>query len=893
MAAFSRIAALVRSWASRLHTEAKDFDPAELATAQEDLRARYRALRLLLSANTKALGLMAEMEIAAAGDRPVDMAFIRARCTALVVSVYQMVRQLNAMADGRYASLFDSIHRVKEQLRLVLEERSRDADAPLVVPLQAVDRSIRGIVGAKMGHLGEIRNVLKLRVPDGFVVTARAQEMFFLENDLWPEIDRLLLAAPPEGAHELFALASRIRQTIIAAELPAEIRQAIEGAYDELSKEMGCAPTLAVRSSALDEDAVGASFAGQYHSVLNVRRENLAGAYREVVSSMYTAQAIEYRLQRGLRDDRNRMCVGCQVMIDARVGGVAYTGHPSDPEDRNVHISAAVGLPMAVVDGRSLTDTVVVSRAEPRSILRQTIASKTLQFVCDAEEGVERQEVPEQLKRSPALDAADALHLADQALRLEEHFGSPQDLEWALGRDGELFILQSRPMQQLMRVDRESTREEAGPPLVRGGLCASPGVAAGPVRWVRRDSDALAFSEGDVLVLPQPLPDFAALLSRAVAVVSEQGGIAGHLATVARELGLPALFAVEGAGALDEGKTVTVDADNLAIYAGRSERLLAGQVSKRSLASDSPVHRALTRVMEFIAPLNLLDPDAVSFRPENCVTLHDITRFCHEQAVRETFDVSRDSKFPRIASKQLHHKVRMQWWILDLDDGLADDVHGKYVRLEQINCAPFHALWEGMTVVPWEGPPAVDGRGLASVIFEATTNPALGTTVGPQQQQGNYFMISRQFMNLQARFGMHFCVVEALAGDRDEENYLTFTFKGGAADDTRREARARFIADLLEERGFAVIVHGDTTAARVAGLTRDNVLFQVKVIGYLLMHTRQLDMIMANPLTVERYRAKIRADLDDLPRTLGDKINVQDDGNRTRERRDNPREETP
>jgi pyruvate,water dikinase len=206
----------------------------------------------------------------------------------------------------------------------------------------------------------------------------------------------------------------------------------------------------------------------------------------------------------------------------------------------------------------------------------------------------------------------------------------------------------------------------------------------------------------------------------------------------------------------------------------------------------------------------------------------------------------------------------MQWWIIDLDDGFTGDVPGKYVRLEQIACAPFHALWEGMTVVPWEGPPAVDGRGFASVLFEATANPALGSPMGPQQPQGNYFLISRQFMNLQARFGMHFCVVEALASDRDGENYLSFSFKGGAADDTRKEARARFIADLLEERGYACTVEGDTVSARIDGLAAEGILVEVKGIGYLLLHTRQLDMIMADPKTVQRYRAKMQADLDGL-----------------------------
>jgi pyruvate,water dikinase len=428
-----------------------------------------------------------------------------------------------------------------------------------------------------------------------------------------------------------------------------------------------------------------------------------------------------------------------------------------------------------------------------------------------------------------------------------------------------LIILQSRPLQQVARVDREPARREAGEPLLCGGLCVSPGVAAGPVCWVRRESDALAFPEGAVLVLPQPLPRFAALLGRAVAVVSEHGGVAGHLATVARELGLPAIFSLQGIERLADGQTVTVDADGPGIWEGRVETLLALRpAAAEQAAVESPIRRTLASAMRWITPLELLDPDAPDFRAERCRTLHDITRFCHERAVKETFEAGRDGRFPHLASKQLHHNVRMQWWLLDLDDGFIGEIRGKYVKLEQIACEPFHALWKGMLAIPWEGPPAMDGRGFASVMFEATVNPALGSPLGPQQPQGNYFLVSRQFMNLQARFGAHFCVVEALAGKRAPENYVSFSFKGGAADARRKEARARFIADLLEGRGFVVDWRGDQLSARADGLPRAETIQRVQVVGYLLMHTRQLDMVMADPTAVESYRTKMRADLETL-----------------------------
>jgi pyruvate,water dikinase len=341
--------------------------------------------------------------------------------------------------------------------------------------------------------------------------------------------------------------------------------------------------------------------------------------------------------------------------------------------------------------------------------------------------------------------------------------------------------------------------------------------------------------------------------------------MAGHLATVAREFGVPALLGIgPGLRSVTEGELVTVDADRLAVYAGRVDEALERARRRPSLLAGSPVHDTLLAALALTAPLTLLDPDAPSFQPSSCRTLHDITRFCHEQAVREMFEFGREQRFPKHASKQLYHNVPMQWWVLDLEDGFTHQVTGRYVRLEEIASVPMRAVWDGMVAVPWPGPPAASGRGLAAVLFEATTNPALATPFQTSYTQRNYFMISRHFMNLQSRFGFHFSAVETLAGPRPEENYLGFSFKGGAADLGRRVGRIRLIAELLEEHGFAVAIKEDTATARIAGLPAVEMVQRLKVIGYLLMHTRQLDVIMDDPAAVERYRSKIRSDLATL-----------------------------
>jgi pyruvate,water dikinase len=851
----------LRAWLSR-RRRGDGSDPGGEGTAL--FRARYHALRQLLAANNKALEVMAEMERAAAGGRLFGFSFVRSSCTDVGVSVFRMVSHLDAIAPGSYAELSAVLERIQHRIQAVLAGHRSSGDGALVLPLSAIDRGFSDSAGAKMANLGEVANVVGLPVPAGFVITAAAYQRLLDHNGLQPEIDRLIQSSEGDRAADLFGLASRLQQLLIGAEIPPELAAAIESAYEEVAAAVGGRLALAVRSSAIGEDSPEASFAGQYSSELNVRSEHLLDAYRQVVASKYTAQAMQYRLRRGLRDDEVAMCVGAIAMVEARAGGVAYTGNPGDAGDRRVFIHAAPGLPKAVVDGGLPSDLYVVSRAEPQRVEERHVARKQLQLVADPDEGVARVEIRKDARELPALSDAEAVEVAEAALRLEAHYGLPQDVEWAVDEQGRVVVLQCRPLHQLAARPRPAAPPDIGEPAVRGGVCVSPGAGAGPVCRVERDSDAMRFPDGAVLVVTHPVPRWAALLERAAAVLAREGGIAGHLATVARELGVPGVFAMPGLEALADGLEVTVDADSCAVYPGCVPELLEQTRSRPILMAGSPVHDSLLRAMAHITPLTLLDPDALSFRPSSCETLHDITRFCHETAVREMFEFGRRHRFPRHAAKQLHHNVPMQWWLLDLEDGFSREIAGRYVHLDEIACRPMLALWDGMVAVPWEGPPAMSGRGFASVLFEATANPALATPFRKPYAQRNYFMISRSFVNLQSRFGFHFAAVEALASERERENYLSFSFKGGAADMSRRSTRVRLVAEILEERGFTVTIVEDTVTARLAGLPKAEMEGRLREVGYLLMHTRQLDMAMADPAAVRYYGDKIRRDLSVL-----------------------------
>jgi pyruvate,water dikinase len=499
-------------------------------------------------------------------------------------------------------------------------------------------------------------------------------------------------------------------------------------------------------------------------------------------------------------------------------------------------------------------------------VIKKEIRDKELKAVCLPEEGVVLQEDKE--GRKPVLTDNQALELARIALSLEEHFHTPQDIEWCLDQDGRLQILQSRPLKQMAALEREAEQEVPDvdyPTLLRGGEMASSGVAAGPVYQVRNNLDLLQFPEGAVLVTAFPHPTWATLLSRAAAIVTDRGGITGHLANVAREFGLPALFNTgQATAALTPGEIVTVDADGRSIYQGRVEELLQQTGAKQGAMLNTPVGQTLKEVMTCITPLNLTNPEAPNFRPGGCRTLHDLTRFAHEVAVKEMFAFEKHRALSKYFIKRLVTEVGLEWWVLDLDDGFKEEVAGNSVELANITSTPMLALWQGITAVPWEGPPPVDTRGFMSIVMGAATDPNLAAAGGTIFGNQNYFMISRDFCNLTSRLGFHFSTVEALVSDRAFENYIRFSFKGGAADYPRRVRRARFVADLLEQQHFLVDVKEDALFARLEGEQKDYMLSRLRILGYITIHTRQLDMIMLNDADVAFYRDKIVADLEKI-----------------------------
>ncbi|MFQ3320077.1 MAG: pyruvate,water dikinase [Natronomonas sp.] len=435
-----------------------------------------------------------------------------------------------------------------------------------------------GLVGGKGASLGEM-TAAGLPVPPGFVVTAQTYRTFIEETG----IDEALFEAVDVDSEDSAALAeaeATAKELILGTELPEEVREEVLAAYDDLDDGEAF---VAVRSSATAEDLPDASFAGQQETYLNITREDLIDRVKRCWASLFTQRAIYYRNEQGFEHDIVDIAVVVQTMVAADKSGVMFTSHPSTGEPKII-IEAAWGLGEAVVSGSVSPDNYVVDR-ETGEVLEATIADKKTKMVKDEATGetVER-DVEEAKREAQVLDEDEIAQLIDLGERAEDHYDEPQDIEWAIADsespsssrtqsgDGDVYMLQSRPITTISEEAVEEAATDGNGDVLVQGLGASPGIASGPVRIVRKLDQLDKVSEGDIIITEMTTPDMVPAMKRASGIVTDEGGMTSHAAIVARELGAPAVVgAGNGTEVLGDGQVVTIDGDKGTVTEGATE----------------------------------------------------------------------------------------------------------------------------------------------------------------------------------------------------------------------------------------------------------------------------------------------------------------------------------
>ena len=834
----------------------------------DTLRRRYERFQHLLEGNNRVLELIADAGEKLGGDHLFDRSYLEALTGDLERTVSGVVFDLNAMTDGRHPELVDAFERIHERVRSVLTP-GEVAESELVLPLAQIDLDLVDAVGGKMATLGELGRRLDLPIPPGFVVTAGACHRHFRASGLNREISLQAerLARDGDSVEEVAEhLQGMVRQVSPDREVARAIRQEIRRADRAGSR-------FAVRSSALGEDAEH-SFAGQHETLLNVSASEAVEAWREVVASLFSSQALRYRTERGLGVADALMPVGFVTMVPARASGVVHTVDPAAPQRDVMVVSSTLGLGPSVVQGASPVDRFELSREPCPRILSRHVADKELRLVARSGGGTEQAPVAASERTVASVYDDELVELALMARRIERHGGQHQEVEWAVDDAGRVVILQARGLRiQLSPTqERAATRElsrllDGHPVLFRdAGVIACRGVGAGPVVVIRTPDDLSGFPQGGVLVAQSASPRYSSVLGRASAVVTNVGASTGHLAAVARELRVPTLLDVRGAtDVLAEGMEVTVDAEENVIYPGVVDELLRFHLSNPPHEVEYEEFRLLRRLLRGIAPLNLHDPDAEGFRARSCATYHDVVRFAHEMAVRELVEMpGLRGQDRRRFVRRLDLPIPLDLDLIDLGGGLAEGDRSR-LSAEEVRSAPLSALLRGLAAPgSWRTEP-VD-MDMGSLIGSATRFTSLATP-DASQVRPNLAVITSDYLNLHLMLGYHFNLVDCHLSASPSENYIYFRFHGGVTEITRRSRRARMLASILEEYDFAVETKGDLVVGRLRDLGWDPMAHRLEMIGRLIGYSRQIDVLMRDEGAV---RARAREFVASEPARLDD-----------------------
>jgi len=818
---------------------------------KEFMKVRYQAFQNLLSTNNQVLELMADMEEKVSGEYLFDIHYIKTNVRLIGYEVSKIIESLNALSNNKYSE-FSAIHaNISQEVEKILEYKMEIPVSDLTIPLENLSGETVGIAGGKIAHLGEVKSRLNLPTPDGFVISAYAFVKFMDHNRLIEKISERMSLLNIENLEELNKFSKAVYHMIITSDISADLQEAVQNAYAKLCKKTGGKTMVSVRSSAIREDSEF-SFAGQYATFLNVPGDAILQKYKEVVASLFTPRAIFYSKTKGFSEGEMVMAVGVLNMVDAIAGGVMYSRDPNDPSTDHILINATHGLGVWVVDGTVTPDTYTVSRHPEGTILDKRISIQEKMLVNGEAGKLKEVMVPENKIGKQCLTDEHIKTLAKHALTLENYYGSPQDIEWAVGSDRKIYILQSRPLRMLMNTTSGvclPTRFEGYNIILDKGVIACKGVGFGKAFILKDDEELKEFPEGAVLIAKHTSPKFVTIMNKASAIITDVGSATGHMASLSREYQIPTILDTEvSTSIIQHGQEITVDAINCNIYEGQVPELIEYARNKKEPFKETHLFKTLGKVLKWVVPLNLTDPESETFKPEHCKTYHDITRFAHEVAMQEMFSLGEDRDIEDTHTIDLLAGIPVGVHLLNIDGGVKENL--KKATFEDILSIPFIALLKGMKSMRWPGPPPVDAKGFLGMLAHSASVPEEQLK---ETAKKSFAVVSKNYVNFSIRLGYHFSMIEAYAGENINDNYIKFFFKGGGAAVDRRLRRVRLIKEILKEMGFRVSIKEDVMNAILTKYKQSTIEDKLTVMGKLTAYTKQLDMAMFNDAVTDMY----------------------------------------
>jgi len=811
------------------------------------IQKKFKFFLNLLHNNYFVLRHLSDIEEKLQGEYLFDLNYVRSVLSEIRTGMSAIIENIINLGGTKYKSLKDIYQNIDSQIAQVLPGGRIIEKDDFTKFFKTINKNQAFSVGSKNAQLGEMKTSLGLPVPDGFAITAWAYKHFITSNNLQQRISDLISSLNIKKYDDLQKVSQEIRKMIMDSPIPEDLALTINGSYQEL-RESNPDSRFALRSSALGEDTEF-SFAGQYRSILNVRARELLDSYREILASKFTPQAIYYFMSHSISEDELAMCVGCIVMINAKASGVIYTRDPVYSDDDAIVVNAIPGLGKYLVDGTVTPDVYRVSRAE-KAVIEALVSNKTHRLDMHPDGGTVDNEIPAREREKSSLTHDKVIELAKYAVKLEEHYGCPQDIEWALDQDDKIHLLQTRPLRIISSESEQSPIDLSDKKIIaEGGITICPGAGSGPIYRIKLAEDLINVPDGVILVTPSSFPGIVTVMGKINGLIAESGGMASHMATIAREYRLPAIGNFKYLETLEDGIVVTIDSTTTKIYDGVISELTDIRKPETGLFDDTDIINILKQIASHITPLNMIDPRGDDFVLENCKTFHDITRFSHQKAMDEMFFGASELKNKEKYSLKLKTDIPLKVNMIFIDREMPFGSKDKWIDENNIESVPMTAFWNGLREIGWPSQSAsVDMKGFLGVLATSMTRSEEGRFA-----ENSFAILSKEYMVLSLRMGYHFSTIETMVSDEINKNYIRLEFKDGGATIERRIRRIKLLVNVLSKMGFESYSKGDFLDAKLSYTDADKIEKALTLLGKLTVMTKQLDMALSNDKIAQWY----------------------------------------
>lgn len=747
-------------------------DPQD-QSAFEQIRLKAHSFQMLVSSCAQLWNSLELVKEALAAKKYFNMIYVRSISTQAFLRVYSVIKYQKEIGESD-PEIMAFLNQLRAEIEKIVGAELPAESGELTIHLSRIDPDRVDQVGSRMASLARLSNMLTgVRMPTGFVITDAGYQSFIRHNNLQDEINRLLQTLEITSMADLHRISSQLQILIINAQIPPDLEKAIMEGYRQLEMETGYRGIKLVLRPSTGIPDRNFSLESLIRDEFNVGEEFLLRAYKEVVARKYSVSAINYRMRRGLKEEDLPVCVGCMDMINTNVSGSVNFLDSSESGHDRIIIRAVPGMDASMSQGIVQPDMWKVSLDESE-IISETITEKKIRHTFFlSEEGLNLIPVPQNQSRHPSLTSKQILELSGIAALIKNKLEAVGKIRWALDAHDGFAILETIHLKETGTADYLDNPEDSrAAPEFSQAQTVSKGKASGKTFFADKNIDLLDFPENSVLVVKEANSRWASLVPWSRAVITEKpGDPLGHLACMARDFQIPALYGVDRATTLfSHEQMITVDGETARVCWPGSIKNETGRerLNKAHPLRGTPVYQALESVLKITGSLSHAYPlQAKSIKTLN---LQDIAHLSHLSATSTLVDIA----MANINRQNPLYGQPGVWHVWNLKKPEPPEIIRKDM-LDTISSAPLKAFIEGTAN---EGGLRFISRKEPSLsrrfIYTAFNTQ---TFYNPVFSRPAHIMYTEQFSHICFGCANLGVLIQAVLNDYSPENFIFFLIK--------------------------------------------------------------------------------------------------------------------